>query len=66
MSAAHQRDFAGFDIEFDNYGSTHSEENRELCGEFWAALRKADLVVERDVDAALRSRRRARSWPTGS
>src|SRR3954468_7558341 len=27
----HQRDFAGFQIEFDNYGSTHSPENRELC-----------------------------------
>ncbi len=49
MHAAHVRDFAGFDIEFDNYGSTHSRENRELCGQIWQALRKADLVVERDV-----------------
>ncbi len=43
------RDFAGFQIEFDNYGSTNSPENRELCGEFWPALRKAGLIVERDV-----------------
>jgi methionyl-tRNA synthetase len=49
MHEAHVRDFAEFDIEFDNYGSTHSPENRELCGRFWRALRKADLVVERDV-----------------
>ena len=35
MHDAHLRDFAGFEIEFDNYGSTHSPENRELCGEFW-------------------------------
>ncbi|HVX59508.1 MAG TPA: methionine--tRNA ligase [Pirellulales bacterium] len=49
MQAAHQRDFAGFDIVFDNYGSTHSPENRELCGEIWAALRKAGLISERDV-----------------
>ena len=49
MNQDHQRDFAGFQIEFDNYGSTHSPENRELCGQFWAALRKADLIVERDV-----------------
>ena len=49
MNEEHQRDFAGFQIEFDNYGSTHSPENRELCGQFWAALRKAGLVVEKDV-----------------
>ncbi len=49
MSAAHQRDFAGFDIQFDHYGSTHSDENRQLCGEFWTALRDADLIAERPV-----------------
>jgi methionyl-tRNA synthetase len=49
MNAEHQRDFQGFQIAYDNYGSTHSPENRELCGQFWAALRKADLVVEKDV-----------------
>jgi methionyl-tRNA synthetase len=49
MSQEHQRDFAGFQIAFDNYGSTHSPENRELCRQFWGALRKAGLVVERDV-----------------
>ncbi|MFO0905318.1 MAG: methionine--tRNA ligase [Pirellulales bacterium] len=49
MSAAHQRDFAGFDIGFDNYGSTNSPENRRLCGEIWASLRQSGLVVEREV-----------------
>ncbi len=49
MNEEHQRDFAGFQIEFDNYGSTHASENRELCGQFWAALRKAGLVAEKDV-----------------
>lgn len=49
MREAHIRDFARFQIEFDNYGSTHSAENRELCGQFWRSLRKAGLVVERDV-----------------
>ena len=49
MQQAHVRDFAGFDIEFDNYGSTHSPENRRLCGEFWKALRKAKLVVQEEV-----------------
>lgn len=49
MQAAHERDFAGFQIEFDNYGSTHSPENRDLCAEIWAALRRAGLVFEREV-----------------
>jgi len=49
MSQSHQADFAGFDIEFDNYGSTHSEENRQLCHQFWAALREAGLIAERPV-----------------
>ncbi len=50
MQQAHIADFAGFDIEFDNYGSTNSPENRELCGEFWAAIRKAGLVNEEEVE----------------
>jgi methionyl-tRNA synthetase len=49
MRAAHIQDFAGFDVEFDNYGSTDSPENRALCGEFWAAFRAAGLVNQRDV-----------------
>ena len=49
MQQAHLRDFAAFDIEFDNYGSTNCAENRQLCGEFWQALRERNLIVERDV-----------------
>lgn len=49
MNEEHRRDFSGFQVEFDNYGSTNSVENRELCGQFWEALRKADLVREKDV-----------------
>jgi len=50
MQQAHERDFAAFDIEFDNYGSTHSPQNRELCAEIWQSIRKAGLVIERDVE----------------
>lgn len=49
MRDAHLRDFTGFDIAFDNYGSTHSDENRHLCGEIWSALRKSGLIVESEV-----------------
>jgi methionyl-tRNA synthetase len=50
MQAAHECDFADFGIEFDNYGSTHSDENRALCHEIWAAIRKAGLVKEQAVE----------------
>ncbi|TWU06630.1 Methionine--tRNA ligase [Symmachiella macrocystis] len=49
MKQAHEADFAGFGIEFDNYGSTNSPENQKFCNEFWAAFRQAGLVAERDV-----------------
>ncbi len=50
MHAAHLRDYAGFAIEHSFYGSTHSEANRQLCHEFWRALRGHSLVAERDVE----------------
>ena len=49
MNGEHQQDFAGFQIAFDNYGSTNSAENRELCGQFWRSLRTAGLIAEKDV-----------------
>ncbi len=45
----HERDFAGFHIEFDNYGSTNSPENYELCKKFWQAFRDSGLVKEQEV-----------------
>ena len=50
MQKAHERDFADFQIEFDNYGSTHSPENEALCREFWEAIRAAGMVKEQDVE----------------
>ena len=50
MSEAHQRDFAGFDVQFDHYGSTNSEANQKICGEFWQALREANLITERSIE----------------
>ncbi|WP_425395833.1 methionine--tRNA ligase [Aeoliella sp.] len=50
VNEEHQQDFANFNIEFDNYGSTHSPENRELCEEIWSAITKADLLTQRDVE----------------
>ncbi len=50
MQAAHERDFSDFGIEFDNYGSTHCEENRALCAEIWQSIRDAGLVKEKNVE----------------
>jgi methionyl-tRNA synthetase len=50
MRDAHVADFSAFDIEFDNYGSTNSESNRQLCHEIWASLRKAGVVTSKDVE----------------
>jgi len=49
ISEEHQRDFAGFGIEFENYGSTNSPENYELCKQFWQAFRDAGLVKQEAV-----------------
>ncbi|MBL8827429.1 MAG: methionine--tRNA ligase [Planctomycetaceae bacterium] len=49
MKAAHERDFAGFSVSFDNYGSTNSPSNRALCNELWQKIRAAGLVVEKSV-----------------
>ncbi len=50
MSESHQRDFSGFGIQFDHYGSTNSEENLYLCAQFWSSLREANLVTERNIE----------------
>ncbi|MSR59712.1 MAG: methionine--tRNA ligase [Planctomycetaceae bacterium] len=49
MRDSHIRDFAAFEVAFDNFGSTNSAENRELCGTIWTSLRKAKLIHEQDV-----------------
>ena len=48
----HQRDFAGFHIAFDNYHSTHSEENRELVEQIYARLVENDLIDRRTIQQA--------------
>ena len=50
MHESHLRDFTGFQIEFDNYGSTNSPESQAVCNEVWSAIRQAGLVIERDVE----------------
>jgi methionyl-tRNA synthetase len=46
----HQRDFAGFNIAFDNYYTTHSEETRALSSEFYERLKAAGLIDVKPVE----------------
>ena len=50
MRQEHVRDFNGFHIAHDNYYSTHSEENRELCELIYGRLVDAGLIFTRDVE----------------
>lgn len=49
VSEEHQRDFAGFDISFDNYHSTHSDENRELASHIYLQLKKNGFISSRTI-----------------
>ena len=44
MQQSHEQDFAGFNIGFDHYYSTHSEENRELAETIYNRLDKAGHI----------------------
>ncbi len=45
----HTQDFTGFHIGFDNYYSTHSDENRELAGTIYTRLREAGLIEVKTI-----------------
>ena len=45
----HVRDLTGFGIEYDNYHSTHSEENRTLSELIFERLRERGRIFTRDV-----------------
>ncbi|WP_276488829.1 methionine--tRNA ligase [Ectopseudomonas mendocina] len=49
VRAEHMADFAGFGVDFDNYHSTHSEENRELSAAIYLKLRDAGHIATRSV-----------------
>ena len=49
IGAEHRADFASFHIEFDNYHTTHSPENRELSERIYRALCEGGHVVARTI-----------------
>lgn len=52
VSKEHQADFADFAIGFDNYHSTHSEENRQLSNQIYLANRAAGHIESRIISQA--------------
>jgi methionyl-tRNA synthetase len=50
VQGEHKRDFDGFLISFDHYGSTDCDENKALAGQIYQALRKNSLIEKRDIE----------------
>ena len=48
----HQADFAAFDIEFDNYYSTHSPENREFASYIFQQLENGGHITGKTIQQA--------------
>lgn len=49
VNKEHQQDFADFNIQFDNFHSTHSVENRELSSEIYLKLRDSGYIKTRTI-----------------
>lgn len=52
VSQEHQRDFAGFMVGFDNYYSTHSEENKHFSSLIYSRLRDAGHIDRKTITQA--------------
>ena len=52
VSKEQARDLAAFGVAFDNFHSTHSEENEELVGRMYLALRDAGHIYTRTIEQA--------------
>ncbi len=52
FNAEHQADFRDFGIEFDNYYSTHSPENRTLAGQIYQSLKDGGHIISRTISQA--------------
>ena len=52
VNVEHKRDLADMLIGIDNFGSTHSPENRALCESLYRTLRAADYIERRTISQA--------------
>ena len=49
IQASHERDFAEFAVDFDEYHTTHSEENRLLAESIYTRLRDSGHIARRSI-----------------
>jgi methionyl-tRNA synthetase len=52
VKAEHEKDFSAFEIGFDNYYTTHSDENHELSVEIYNHMKNDGAVVTRTIEQA--------------
>ncbi|MCV6591226.1 MAG: methionine--tRNA ligase [Marinobacterium sp.] len=52
VSEEHQRDFSGFMVGFDNFYSTHSQENREFASLIYTRLRDKGHIAQKTITQA--------------
>ena len=52
MHKEHKADFDGFHVEFDNYYTTHSDENRRFSEQIFNSLNQAGSIVKRKIEQA--------------
>ena len=52
VKAEHEADFAAFNIAFDNYHSTHSDENRELSSMIYGRLKANGHIASKSITQA--------------
>jgi methionyl-tRNA synthetase len=52
MHAAHTKDFADFQVAFDNYYSTHSEENKSLTQDLYLRLKASGFISSKVIKQA--------------
>ncbi|WP_163597648.1 methionine--tRNA ligase [Moraxella catarrhalis] len=50
VKASHEKDFAGFLIDFDNYHSTHSPENQYFSQKIYTTLKQNGYIFTKDVE----------------
>lgn len=49
VNAEHQRDYSGFHIQFDNFYSTHTEENRKLSESIYKTIDSNGHIAKRSI-----------------
>jgi methionyl-tRNA synthetase len=50
IAESHRRDYQRFGISWDNFHTTHSEENRELSSEIFASLSEAGFIETKTIE----------------